>query len=168
MQADQTPLRSRPIKDAAAPAVLDPCCGSGTLLLERERLGRCGLLTGVDLSAAALDAARENAGSVRVQLIRKDFCNFVPKARYDEVYANLPFGIRVGSHDDNERLYRALIQKLKTLLTPDGVAGLYSTEHRLLCQLLSREPGLRLCRVVRCDAGGLSPWLFILRPGQDA
>ena len=41
--------------------VLDPCCGSGTLLIERGKLTETAALTGVDIAHKAIGIARENA-----------------------------------------------------------------------------------------------------------
>lgn len=147
------------------PAVLDPFCGSGTLLFERERFSPCRALLGVDIAEAAVRAARGNAAaaSSRAALVHKDILKFVAREPFDEVFANLPFGNRVGTHRENERLYRAFVPLLPRLLAPGGVAVLYTMEYRLLSACLDREPALTLADRRRTEAGGLLPWVFVLK-----
>ena len=147
-----------------APSVLDPCCGSGTLLFEREKLSPCGSLLGVELTGRGVLAAKENAaaGRSRARFIQKDCLNFTPRAPVDELYANLPFGNRVGSHTDNEALYRGLAARLPDWLSEDGIALLYTMEHRLLQRCLREEPRLTLLGRTRTEAGGLMPQVFVL------
>ena len=147
-----------------APSVLDPCCGSGTLLFEREKLSPCGSLLGVELTGRGVLAAKENAaaGRSRARFIQKDCLSFTPRAPVDELYANLPFGNRVGSHTDNEALYRGLAARLPDWLSEDGIALLYTMEHRLLQRCLREEPRLTLLGRTRTEAGGLMPQVFVL------
>ena len=80
----------------------------------------------------------------------------------DEIYANLPFGIRVGDHGENEKLYHALIQQLPRWLKEGGTAVIYTVEGRLLEKELSAEPRLKLRKQFRLKAGGLEPKLYII------
>ena len=146
--------------------VLDPCCGSGTMLFERERLAPCAALTGVDISRDAIMMARENAdaGNSTAQFVRSDCADFVAHKPYDEVIANLPFGNRVGSHEKNERLYAALLDKLPAWLRPGGTAVLYTMEFTLLKKLVRERAGtIEFLSQETTAAGGLMPGIFILK-----
>jgi SAM-dependent methyltransferase len=148
----------------AAPRVLDPFCGSGTLLTECEKLFPCRALIGVDCSPAAVAAARENgraAGSKGV-FVQKDILRFVPREPFDLVVSNMPFGNRVGSHENNERLYEGFAKKLPSLVDKGGVAVLYTMEYRLLSAVLRKAPGMRVENTLRTSAGGLNPWVFVI------
>ncbi|MDD3400016.1 MAG: methyltransferase domain-containing protein [Eubacteriales bacterium] len=146
------------------PVVLDPFCGSGTLLFEREKLSECALLLGVDKSGAAIEAARTNAkaGKSKASFVCKDALRFEAREGADLIISNLPFGNRVGTHKDNMILYRSFCHRILQLLKPNGVAALYTMEYRLLEESIKREPKLRLLDSRRTEAGGLLPWLFIL------
>ena len=145
--------------------MLDPFCGSGTLLIEREKLTPCDALTGVDIAHAAIDIARENAAAADcgAKFIANDCLRFEANRKYDEVISNLPFGNRVGTHAQNERLYAGLLEKLPQWLKPGGVAVLYTMEFTLLKKLLRETPALRLVAHERTEAGGLMPGIFILQ-----
>lgn len=145
--------------------VLDPFCGSGTLLIEWSKLHPKSLLTGVDISRGALDIARENcaAANVRAGLVNADSAAFTARERYDLVLSNLPFGNRVGTHTENERLYAALIRNLPQWLAPGGVAVLYTMEYTLLSRCIKAEPRLTRVYETRTEAGGLTPWVVAVR-----
>ena len=145
--------------------VLDPCCGSGTLHIEREKLAPAASLTGVDIAHRAIDIARknaENAGS-KAKFICNDMLRFEAKRPYDEIVANLPFGNRVGTHANNERLYAGLLDRLPQWLNEDGVAILYTMEFTLLKKLIRERPKLKLVTETRTEAGGLMPGIFIIK-----
>ncbi|MCE5235698.1 MAG: methyltransferase [Eubacteriales bacterium] len=145
--------------------VLDPFCGSGTLLIEREKLTACEALTGVDIAHAAIDVARQNAAAAgsSARFIVNDCLRFEANRKYDEVISNLPFGNRVGTHAHNERLYAEFIARLPLWLKPNGVALLYTMEFTLLKKLLRETPALRLVAQERTEAGGLMPGIFLLQ-----
>ncbi len=145
--------------------VLDPCCGSGTLLIERGKLTETASLTGVDIAHKAVGIARENAALAAspAKFICNDCLRFEAKRRYDEVIANLPFGNRVGTHRNNERLYAAMLDKLPQWLSPGGVSLLYTMEFTLLKKLIRERPGLKLITETRTEAGGLLPGIFLVR-----
>ena len=145
--------------------VLDPCCGSGTLLIERGKMLPAASLTGVDIAHKAIDIARQNAAKANApaKFICNDCLRFEAKRKYDEVIANLPFGNRVGSHKGNERLYAAMLDKLLEWLAPGGIALLYTMEFTLLKKLVRERPNLRLITETRTEAGGLLPGVFLVQ-----
>jgi len=146
------------------PHVLDPFCGSGTLLFERELFGPCESLQGVDLTENAVRTARLNAkkGYSDAQFIQKDCLKFRPAVPVDELYANLPFGNRVGSHENNEQLYRSFVSLLPAWLAKDGFALLYTMESNLLERCIRHTPELTVKERLRTEAGGLQPWVLLV------
>ena len=148
------------------PVVLDPCCGSGTLLMERAQAGPC-FLMGVDIERRAIRAAQENLKSLdpdswKLYLADLGRWQMPEGVKADEIYANLPFGIRVGDHGENEKLYHALVQQLPRWLKEGGTAVIYTVEGRLLEKELSAESRLKLRKQFRLKAGGLEPKLYII------
>ncbi len=150
-------------------AVLDPCCGSGTLLQERARLSeaRPFRVIGCDISAKALDAARANSAAAnqlpRQIWIHSDLAKLSLKEPVDELFANLPFGNRVGNHESNVLLYQKLAEKIPEWVKPGGVAVLYTMEGKLLEKELSRVSGLKILQKTSVEAGGLKPVVFVVR-----
>ena len=146
--------------------VLDPCCGSGTLLIERGLLAPYGELVGIDIASQAVRAARGNAAAAGLQ--RTSFCpgdaaELDLQGPFDELIANLPFGIRAGDHTANQAVYAALFRQLPDLLAPRARILLYTQEQKLTHRLFARTKALRLSRTFRVEAGGLQPTAFIAR-----
>lgn len=144
--------------------VVDPCCGSGTLLIERAKLLPAGELVGVDISSDAVSIARTNvkASGESIEIIGGELLKFRPRAKFDELFANLPFGTRVGTHDMNAELYKGLMERLSELLNEDGVAILYTTQRSPLLRLAEAN-GYGVVAQQRLEAGGLNPWAMILK-----
>lgn len=145
--------------------VLDPFCGSGTMLIERSKLSPCSKLTGVDITPKALEAAKANiiAADADIELVCKDCIKFRAEAPYDEVITNMPFGNRVGSHINNTRLYSDFVDMLPKWLKDGGIAILYTMEYTLLKRTIAMHEELELVARGKTEAGGLIPGIFILR-----
>ncbi|NKB70720.1 MAG: methyltransferase domain-containing protein [Candidatus Latescibacteria bacterium] len=146
--------------------VLDPCCGSGTLLFERGLLAPYGQLVGIDIAPRAVEAARNNAqaaGLAHTAFSQGDAAALNGQGPFDELVANLPFGLRSGDHTSNQTLYTALFRQLPKLLVPGARILLYTQEQKLTHRLFARSKSLRLSRTFRVDAGGLQPTAFLAR-----
>ena len=150
--------------------VIDPCCGSGTLLIERGLISPCASLTGVDIAHKAIDAARRNADAAALKMgvrqakfIANDILRFECRRPYDELICNLPFGNRVGNHSTCEKLYAGLLDRLPVLVKKGGLALLYTMEFTLLKKLIRGHENLELLKQERTESGGLTPMIFILR-----
>ncbi len=143
--------------------VLDNFCGSGTMLFERGIYPHH-TLTGVDLNADAIAAANENSmhASSHPQLHHMDALKFTAK-RYDEIIVNMPFGLRVSNHSKNELLYKRYFHLLPDMLTPNGIAILYTHEKRLIESLIENNSNFTLLKRATFSAGGLYPAVYILR-----
>ena len=144
--------------------VLDPFCGSGTMLIERAMLKPAASLVGVDISAQAIKAALANrrASGLRIALIHGDILGY-GAAQYDEIIANMPFGIRVSGHESNLKLYAAFVSKLLTLLKDGGYAFLLTQEKKLLLSEIGKRDGLTVIREENFESGGLCPALYIVQ-----
>ena len=121
--------------------VLDPFCGTATVLIERAHLGRYRLLIGCDRDGQALSAARENVGPryKPLELHRWDAAALpLPDSSVSAIITNLPWGIRHGSHQDNRRLYPAVLLELQRVLKPGGKMVIISGEVRLMSELIGR------------------------------
>ncbi len=143
--------------------VLDNFCGSGTMLFERGYYPHH-TLTGVDINIGAIDAAAENNrfASVHPQFHHMDALKFTAK-KYDEVIANMPFGLRVSNHSQNERLYKSYFNILPEVLVDEGIAILYTHEKQLIEKLIKESGRFELLRRATFSAGGLYPAVYVMR-----
>ncbi len=117
--------------------VLDPTCGSATLLVERARAGGAPRLRGLDVSPTAVAAARANLAAAGLaadaEVVRADAADPGSWSAADEVIANLPFGGRSRRQDrDLDGLYAAVVHNLARHLAPGGRALLYTAAGGLL------------------------------------
>ena len=146
--------------------VLDPMCGSGTILIERAETARYRLLLGGDLNPEAVKAATENVGR-RYQPIdvRQWDARALPLAdsSVSAVICNLPFGKQIGSPSENRSLYPALVAEWTRVLAPGGRMVLLTSERRLLAQAVTRRPGLRMGGVLPLVVRGLPAAIHLIR-----
>lgn len=150
------------MKDNAT--VLDPFCGSATMLIERNMFKKTSSMVGVDISPNAIKAACANrkASGKRFALIKGDILGY-GGTKYDEIIANMPFGLRVLGHETNIELYQKFADKMPQLLKKDGVAFLYTQEKALLKKVLKQTGVFAIVESHNIESGGLCPTLFILK-----
>ncbi len=143
--------------------VLDPFCGSGTMLIERGIIKPVKSLVGVDISEAAIDAAHLNskASDQQISLFRSDIMNF-SITKYDEIVSNMPFRNRVSDFESDIRLYNLFAKRLGMLLKQNGVAFIYTQEKKLFRNEIMRNDLLRIIKEEIFDSGGIYPTLFII------
>jgi 23S rRNA G2445 N2-methylase RlmL len=145
--------------------VLDPFCGSGTMLFERALSGRPFTeLAGFDISGNAIDAARSNLKQIDPKgfvFHRGDVQSIAVKGRFDELISNLPFGIRTGSHDKNIEVYHALFERMSEWMADGASVTLVTQELDLTKQLFRSSKHLHLSHTYRIDTGGLQPAVFV-------
>ena len=147
-------------------SVLDPCCGSGTMLIERAMYDTTGQLMGIDISRRAARIAEDNAeaAGLEARFIVKDCTQFKAKTRFDEIISNLPFGNRVGDHETNVHLYDELFRHLPLWLKKDGICIFYTMEKKLIRQIIVKHKDrLDLLLEQTTEAGGLDPGIYILK-----
>ena len=108
--------------------VLDPVCGSGSVLAEVLAYAPEASVTGVDIDREAIEIARENLGGA-ASLIHGDSRRVAGalEGRVTLVVANLPFGVRYGTKQDNPRLYREILAEMLRLRAPSGWRGIFFT-----------------------------------------
>lgn len=164
-------LLTRPAPDDV---YLNLGCGSGTLLIERAMAGPARRLIGCDTDRQALACAQENiaaylegvkGGHRAFELHDWDMrCLPLSDASVDAITADLPFGHRVGSHDDNLALYPALLREAARVAKPGARCVLITVEVRLMEHALAHMSSLwQRDSTFRVNLGGLRPAIFGLR-----
>ena len=151
--------------------ILNLACGSGTLLIERLRLGAAQQAWGCDTSLVALDSARANmiaANVMDLATIHDWDATSVPLAdgSIDLIMADLPFGQLIGTHANNLTLYPAIIREAARLLSPRGRMVLVSHEIRLLQDSVHDVPGLTIGDQFQVRVGGMSPVVMLVQRSE--
>lgn len=156
-------------------AVLDPCCGSGSLLAAARSQRACGLAMGSDALAAALP---RDSGDPRCDWLVQDarrLADSLRRARYfDAVVADPPYGVRAAAHGSDAALapiLAALISLAGLCLVPGGRMAVWlpAAAAPELEGMVSDSP-LRLeRRLFETRSAGLGRCLAILRrPGAQS
>lgn len=157
---------SRLVRRGSSGMILDPTCGSGTLLIERAILDQATMLAGIDISPTAIRAATGNviAANLAARIAVRQGDGGDPSAwpdRCDEVLANLPFGMR--TEDRNlDGLYRRIVGNIARTLTPGGRALLYTAHKKTLIALLRRTTKLKVTAERSVESGGLQVGVWLM------
>jgi SAM-dependent methyltransferase len=152
--------------------VLNLCCGSATLLIERLAAAPARIAIGCDNDRQARDCARENvaaSGYDAIQIAAWDAGALpTPDAWVDVALADLPFGQLVGSHQQNITLYRRVLREATRVTVGGGLFVALTQDIRLWQRLvadaaadwtLDRELPIKL----PSGSGYLHPRIFVLR-----
>ena len=153
----------------ASGALLDPFCGSGTILIEAGQLWPQLELCGCDIDERAVDGARVNAAAAglgdRLQLLRVD------ARRLDEVYAagsfrtivtNPPYGVRFGKHLNFSRFYQRLLHQCWTVLAAGGIMVVVVWKRGLFSRALSQSGCFKMLEKRVVETGDLYPAIYVL------
>jgi ubiquinone/menaquinone biosynthesis C-methylase UbiE len=151
---------------------LNVCCGSGTFLAERARLGSFDRAIGIDISPAAIACARRNlqfteASGIELSLADAR-CLPLPAASVSAIVADLPFAMLQGDPATNRLLYPGIFSEAARVSRKDSAFALISTQRRLVGDVLSTQSadwsvsetiGLKLS----FERGYITPSIYVLR-----
>lgn len=110
--------------------VLDPFCGTGTMLIERSMALEAHPLYGIDIYGKAIDYARvntERAGLI-INYINRDFAQFSHEYHFDEIVTNMPSVMGLKETSEIESIYDMFFTKLPEHLKDQGIVVLYSAD----------------------------------------
>jgi len=80
----------------------------------------------------------------------------------DKLVCNLPFGKRIGSRLENQRLYSSFFKEMLRILKPGGTAVLLTSEKELISQLVKRYQSVHMRRFVKIDLLGVKAAIYVL------
>jgi SAM-dependent methyltransferase len=148
-------------------SVLDPVCGSGTLLAELHAYVPGAQLTGIDLDRHAIAAARRNLAHLpQVQLsVRDARSTGLADGSVTLFLANLPFGKQFGSRPENRLLYPDILRELVRLGRPERWrAILLTSDLEALQAAVAATPGLGVAAKNQVKIRGEAAVIATLRP----
>ncbi len=143
--------------------VIDPLCGTGTLLVERGLMAPFDRLIGGDIQDEAVGMARRNAKAAGIVMTLRPWdARELPleDASVTRILTNLPFGKQIGSHETNEELYGALIREFGRILAPGGLMVALTSEDRLWNAVLQKA-GWKITKKVVLVVLGLPASIFV-------
>lgn len=121
-----------------------------------------------DISGKAVEKSEINfiAAGIdrnRYKLFRSDIRDIrLNKRNADKIVSNLPFGIRVGEHNDNKEIYLSLEKVAERVLRKKGFLVLLTQEKKLLREVYNKE-NWNVKSVLRVNEGGLLPEVFVIK-----
>lgn len=109
--------------------IMDPFCGVGTMLIERQRKVSAREIYGTDIFGDAIVYARENTelAGVKANYIHRDFMDFKHAYAFDEIVTNMPLRGKK-TKQEMDKFYGAFFAKAKEILAKEAVLILYSNE----------------------------------------
>lgn len=150
--------------------VLDPFCGSGTLLLEAAHRFPETRLLGLDWAPRAVVGARENlvaAGlEARAEVVLGDALALADEhlgGPVDLYLANPPHGVRLGRGIRFFGFFRKLLSGARSVLSADGRVVLIVHRTGQL-EAAAKMEGFRLSRALPVEVGKSRPTLVRLEP----
>lgn len=142
--------------------ILDPFCGVGTMLLERDRICPARVMYGIDLYGQAIIEARKNteAAEREIYYINRDFFDFTHEYLFDEIITNMPEKGQK-TKEEQDRLYGKFFQKAGEILKNKGIILMYSNEKGFVKKQLRIREGFTLLQEYSMDEKGIC-YLFII------
>lgn len=130
--------------------VLDPFCGVGTMLIERDKLVKAGQMYGVDTFGKAIDGARINTSKAgaRANYINRNYFDFEHSILFDEIITDMPV-LEYGAADE---FYGRFLSYSEGLLKNQGIMIVYSSEKNLLRKHLRLNGNYKLLREFTMDS----------------
>jgi len=157
--------------NAPPPVVLDPFCGSGTILWEAGALWPDARRVGNDWHEETLAGARENAAAQemtdRVTFHDSDVWNLAETlgdTRADLIVTNPPFGVRLASSMDFLPFYRRVLTQFHAVLRPNGKVVMLVLRQGPFHKALRETETFETRHVRVIEIGGLYPRVFVLSP----
>ena len=143
--------------------VLDPFCGVGTMLIERQKKIEADTLYGLDIFEEAILKARRNteAAGQLVHYVNRDCFTFTHEYLFDEIFTNMPFVQGRKTSLEIYELYERFFETARKLVRTGGIIVLY-THDKTYVDRLSLKSGfdiLKKCQInVKEDT-----WLYVLK-----
>ena len=109
--------------------IMDPFCGVGTMLIERDIRVPAREKYGTDIFGEAIDKARENASAAGelIHFIHRDFFDFRHEYKFDEIITNMPVRGKM-TKEELDHLYTRFFDKVLQILQKEAVIIMYTQE----------------------------------------
>ena len=163
------------LEETSQGILLDPFCGSGTILIEAAQLFPHLEIHGCDLFPEPVAGARLNAAALgldhRIQIRQADARALVgefPLGHFRAIVTNPPYGVVFGRRLDFFHFYSRFLGQAWKMLAPGGFLVLLAWKRGVFTRAL-RQFGQFVQRHVRVvETGNLYPRIFVLEKPASA
>ncbi len=150
--------------------ILDPFCGSGTILLEAAATFPDAEITGFDVFEQVASGAAANVAHAGLndriavrQADARELRKQLPAASVDIIVTNPPFGVRLGARTDFKRLYHQFLSGAAHVLKPGGrLVFLGGRRRHHVVHILKEVRSLSLKHVRVIETGGIYPAIYVM------
>lgn len=146
--------------------ILNICSGTATILIEQAHNNNNSCLIALDHDASMLNAATKNIAASKtesaiVQMIGEAQQTPFLSNAIDYMFADLPFGHHMGSHEENEWLYPAILAEADRIAKSNAKFIAITHEIQLMQESLQSSQW-RVKKQIQINLSGLHPHIFIL------
>jgi tRNA (guanine6-N2)-methyltransferase len=159
--------------DEGSGGLLDPFCGSGTILIEAAQSFPNLPLYGSDAFAKPVQGTADNLAAMglteRVALTQadaRDLRDHYEPGSMRAIVTNPPFGVRLGRRADFRHLYSNFLQGAHRILEPGGRLVVLVGRRRAFNFILDKVGGFHPAHVRVIETGGIYPAIFVLERRQ--
>ena len=143
--------------------VLDPFCGVGTMLIERQKKISADTSYGLDIFEEAIEKARRNteAAGQLIHYVNRDCFTFTHEYLFDEIFTNMPFAQGKKTPLEIYEIYERFFETARKLVRTGGVIVLYTHDKTYVDKLSVKSEFniLKKCQInVKEDT-----WLYVLK-----
>ena len=143
--------------------VLDPFCGVGTMLIERQKVVKGNTSYGIDHSPEAIEKAiiNTNLADQIIHYINKDCFTFTHEYAFDEIFTEMPYATGQKNEADIYDTYKNFFPMARHVLTPEGTIIMY-TRNREYVKRLCPKQNFQIIKEYKITEKP-ETWLMILR-----
>lgn len=143
--------------------VLDPFCGVGTMLIERQKKVSVDTSYGLDIYEEAIEKARSNtesAGQI-IHYVNRDCFTFTHEYLFDEIFTNMPFAQGKKTTLEIYELYEKFFVVARKLVRTGGVIAVY-THDKTYVDKLSLKAGFNILKKCQINVKE-DTWLYVMK-----
>lgn len=109
--------------------IMDPFCGVGTMLIERNKRIPAKEMYATDIFGDAIEKGRENAAyaQAKINFIHRDFFDFKHDYLFDEIITNMPMRGKK-TREEMDALYEAFFNKVLEITHKESRIIMYTNE----------------------------------------
>lgn len=163
-------LQSGKVEPSKDSAILDPFCGSGTILFEAAHYNSKISLYGSDIDPYIVEGAQRNIKGLgltkSIQILQGDareLNTIFPQQFFDHIITNPPYGLRFGQHLNFERFYVRILQQFYYRLRSQGTVVIMTLKWNDLNTAIRLTGFFEILEKHRVDMGDVKPLIVSLR-----